>query len=90
VILKRGITASRDAWNWFDLIHHQGALSKRYTAFLAMAQPGADGGGEALVWRFNRVMPVKCKVGDLNAATTAIAIEELHLVHEGMTLEPRA
>ena len=32
-------------------------------------------------------MPVKFRAGDLNAKGNDIAIEELHLVHEGLKLE---
>ena len=40
-----------------------------------------------LVWRLRNAMPVKFRAGDLNAKGTDIAVEELHLVHEGLRLE---
>ncbi len=38
-------------------------------------------------WKLKRAMPVKFRVGDLNASGGEIAIEELHLAHEGLHLE---
>ena len=39
------------------------------------------------VWRLRNAMPVKFRVGDLNAKGNDVAVEELHLVHEGLALE---
>ena len=38
----------------------------------------------AMGWRLQRAMPVKFRVGDLNAKGSDVAVEELHLVHEGL------
>ena len=38
-------------------------------------------------WKLRNAMPVKFKVGDLNAKGSEVAIEELHLVHEGLDME---
>jgi phage tail-like protein len=35
-------------------------------------------------WKLTNAMPVKFRVGDLNAKGSDVAIEELHLVHEGL------
>ena len=40
-----------------------------------------------LTWTLENAMPVKFKAGDLNARGTEVAIEELHLVHEGLKVE---
>lgn len=40
-----------------------------------------------LVWRLRNAMPVKFRAGDLNARGNDVAVEELHLVHEGLRLE---
>ena len=40
-------------------------------------------------WQLDRAMPVKFKFADLNAKASEIGIEELHLVHEGLSqVEP--
>lgn len=38
----------------------------------------------AIGWKLENAMPVKFRVADLSAKGTEIAIEELHLVHEGL------
>jgi phage tail-like protein len=40
-----------------------------------------------VAWRLRNVMPVKFKVGDFNAKGTDVAVEELHVVHEGLDME---
>ena len=35
-------------------------------------------------WMLRNAMPVKFRVGDLSAKGSDVAIEELHLVHEGL------
>jgi phage tail-like protein len=40
-----------------------------------------------LIWRLRNAMPIKFRAGDLNAKGNDIAMEELHLVHEGLRLE---
>jgi phage tail-like protein len=40
-----------------------------------------------VAWRLRNVMPVKFKVGDLNAKGTDVAVEELHIVHEGLEMD---
>jgi phage tail-like protein len=40
-----------------------------------------------LVWRLRNAMPIKFRAGDLNAKGADVAMEELHLVHEGLRLE---
>ena len=35
-----------------------------------------------------RAMPIKFKASDFNAQANAIAVEELHLAHEGLALQP--
>ncbi len=43
-----------------------------------------------VAWRLRNVMPVKFKIGDFNAKGTDVAVEELHVVHEGLDMEPFA
>ena len=39
-----------------------------------------------IAWRLRNAMPIKFRVGDLNAKGGDVAVEELHLVHEGLQL----
>jgi phage tail-like protein len=38
----------------------------------------------AMGWKLKNAMPVKFRVGDLNAKGSDVAVEELHIVHEGL------
>jgi phage tail-like protein len=40
-----------------------------------------------VAWRLRNVMPVKFKIGDFNAKGTDVAVEELHIVHEGLDMD---
>lgn len=80
VVLKRGITRSRDLWWWFQLVG-QGGYASRLTAEIELR----DSAGErVMAWTLARAMPVKFKASDLNARGSEVGIEELHIVHEGL------
>ena len=80
VILKRGMTATRDLSRWFELVNDRG-FAYRLTATVTML----DHAGEpAVAWQLTRCLPVKFKAAELDAKSGDVAIEELHLAHEGM------
>ncbi len=82
VVLKRGMTSTRDLFNWFQMVAG-GAYAYRLSAEIAMR----DSAGETVVtWGLDQCLPVKFKAADLNAKGTEIGIEELHLAHEGLRL----
>jgi phage tail-like protein len=87
VTLKRGIIASRHLWNWWSWF--AGADHKpnggwspasRCDVSIALIRERTLVVG----WQLEKAMPVKFRIGDLNARGTDVAIEELHLVHEGL------
>jgi phage tail-like protein len=82
VILKRGITTTRDLWSWFQLVAG-GAYSYRLSAEIRMQNQNGD---PVLTWKLARALPIKFKSADLNARGTEVGIEELHLAHEGLSL----
>lgn len=97
VILKRGITTSRDLWKWFSHLTEQGRSAFRLDVKItvlgttqlpaAPGEPDRDEAPEAaLTFQLTRAMPVKFKAGDLSARATEVGIEELHLAHEGLSL----
>lgn len=82
VVLKRGMTSTRDLWQWFQLVAG-GGYAMRLSAEIAMQ----NGSGETVVtWGLRRALPVKFKAADLNARGTEVGVEELHLAHEGLQL----
>lgn len=85
VILKRGMTRTRDLWKWFEMTTMGGAYAYRLVAKIHMRDAQAK---PVVSWRLDHAMPIKFKAADLNAKGTEVGIEELHLAHEGLTLLP--
>lgn len=85
VVLRRGMTRSRDLWQWWDLTTRRGGYTFRLAATVTMFDTA---GAAVLAWRLERALPVKFKAADLNARGADIGIEELHLAHEGLSLVP--
>ena len=93
IVLKRGLVESRHLWRWWALFTGaDGAANgdwrpiNRCTVTIALIR----GRTPVLGWKLLRAMPVKFRCGDLNARGTDVAIEELHLAHEGLRMEPMA
>ena len=82
VVLKRGMTTTRDLWNWWELVSG-GAYAYRLSVEIEMRDSNGD---PVLTWGLARALPVKFKAADMNARGSEIGIEELHLAHEGLTL----
>ena len=82
VVLKRGISRSLDLWNLFNSMatgHFAPRLQVTINVF------DIDGSA-AIAWQLDRAMPIKFKFADLNARGAGeVGIEELHLVHEGLS-----
>jgi phage tail-like protein len=87
VILKRGITTNRDLWQWFQYVSADRRYSMRLAARISIFGAGGQSAGQPVyVWQLTRALPVKFKAGDLNARSTEVGLEELHLAHEGLAL----
>lgn len=80
VILKRGLTKTDDLWTWFNLVG-QGAYAQRLNVSVTMFDQAGNG---LFSWTLLRAMPVKFKAPELSGDNNQVAIEELHLVHEGL------
>jgi len=84
VVLKRGISSNRNLWQIFNAIS-----SGMYAPRLQVTITLFDGSGDPVIgWQLDRAMPIKFKFADLNAKGTEVGIEELHLVHEGISSVP--
>lgn len=84
--LKRGVTSQMDLWTWFDLV----ANRERFGRLLNGNIDIYSGTSLALTWKLVNVLPVKFKSPDLSATSTQVAIEELQLAYEQITLEVAA
>ena len=81
--LKRGMTANVDLWRWFERVAGgQGGL--RGTAEISMLSGNRT---EQLRFLLDGCLPVKLKAPALNAADGQIAIEEMQIAYESLTLK---
>jgi len=89
VILKRGISPDAELAKWFYKIA-SGHYAERANVQITLRGPPEAKGGttprNVLTYSLRNALPVKFKAADFNARATDVGIEELHLVHEGLTL----
>jgi phage tail-like protein len=82
--LKRGMTSSFDLWDWFDAVQQQGNAGLRADGEVVLF--AEDGKTVRARFQLSRCLPVKLKFPALNAKEGAVAIEEMQLVYESLTL----
>ncbi|WP_330334053.1 phage tail protein [Streptomyces sp. NBC_00536] len=92
LVLKRGMLlatadggADTGLWDWLQGMVDGGAPAVRYDGDIEVLDPT----GQRVVarWTFTRGLPLKIIGPSLNAKTGEIAMEELHIAHEGLCLE---
>jgi phage tail-like protein len=83
VVLRRGISAGHDLWDWFELSSRRSGYTYRMRVLITVKNPVGE---SAQRWQLEQAMPIKFKAADLNARATEIGLEELHLAHEGLRL----
>jgi phage tail-like protein len=77
--------ANIDLWAWLTRMVSGVLPVSRYDGRIQILDPA---GNTALAtWTFDRGLPQKVSGPSLNARTGEIAIEELHIVHEGLRME---
>jgi phage tail-like protein len=82
--LKRGMTASFDLWDWFAAVMNNARLRADVTVVVF----AADGQTERARFVLTRCLPVKLKAPALNAKDGMVAIEEMQLAYESLTIKP--
>lgn len=88
IILKRGMfysgtNVNRDLWSWLQDIVAGVRPVRRYDGLIEVMSAGDT---VAARWAFDRGLPARIKGPELNAKTGEIAIEELHIAHEGLRI----
>lgn len=90
LVLKRGMlhapggTVDSGIWKWLQGILAGVRPVPRYDGTVQVL--AADGETVVATWAFARGLPAKVTGPQLNARTGEVAIEELHIAHEGLTL----
>jgi phage tail-like protein len=81
VTLKRGITASRELFDWWKTVVN-GNLQRRDVAIVLLD----DSRAEVLRWLLRDAWIAKFEVGPLRAKGNDVLIESIELAHEGFEL----
>jgi phage tail-like protein len=81
--LKRGMTATFDLWDWFTAV----LSNARLRADAEVVLLAADGQTERARFVLSRCLPVKLKAPALNGKDGMVAIEEMQLAYESLTLK---
>jgi phage tail-like protein len=82
--LKRGMTSSFDLWNWFEKMVTTGQSGYRTSATIVMR---ASDQSDQAVFQLTGCLPVKLKAPALNAKEGLVAIEEIQIAYESLTLK---
>ncbi len=93
LVLKRGMfiaqshsEVNRELWLWLTGMITGHLPIPRYDGLVTITRDPA--GTQSLAqWTFTRGLPLKVAGPSLNAKTGEIAIEELHIAHEGLVLQ---
>jgi phage tail-like protein len=92
IVLKRGMfstdahtAANRDLWTWLTGMVSGVLPIARYDGRIQIWSPHM--GTPLATWTFDRGLPQKVSGPTLNGKTGEIAIEELHIVHQGLRME---
>lgn len=89
LVLKRGMfysesgTLNRDLWQWMQDIAAGVRPVMRCDGLVEVMSIGDE---VVAAWEFDRGLPVRLRGPELNAKTGEVAIEELHIAHEGLRL----
>jgi phage tail-like protein len=85
--LKRGMTPTFDLWQWFEAVVAPGGGGLRATAQISILSSEAGTGDVSASFVLTGCLPVKLKSAPLNAKDGQIAIEEMQIAYESMTLQ---
>ena len=86
--LKRGMTSNIDLWNWFDAVIENDGIGANATVTIKVLSPQAQ--PERTVQRkytLSNCLPIKIKFPPLNAKDGQIAVEELQIAYQSLTME---
>src|SRR5262245_29207774 len=81
VIAQRPITDTSDFWTWLQSFLDGQGVRKDGTITLL-----DESGSPALVWSWRRGLPLKWTGATMNAQQSQVAIEQLEIAHEGLTM----
>lgn len=83
--LKRGMTDTLHLWRWFDNVVALGGGKLRASGVVTMY--AADGVTVNLRFRLVNCLPIKLRAPSLNAKDGQIAVEEMQVAYERLSIE---
>ena len=89
IVLKRGMffadgaSVNRELWSWIQGVVAGVRPIARYDGLIRVIDTADE---VVATWVFDRGLPAKIRGPELNARTGEVAIEELHIAHEGLRL----
>ena len=84
ITLKRGVDEQHEIWKWRDTVIKQGADKARVDGTIELLDISGD---PIATYQFKQGWPIKYVAATLDASTNNVALEELHIAHEGFTRE---
>jgi phage tail-like protein len=91
IVLKRGITHLQDLWTWFDAVTRGQNYGYRLHGKIKVLGNELDENKQpktVMTWSLDGVLPTRFKGPDLSSTASQVAIEEVTLIHESLTLDP--
>ncbi len=82
VTMKKGVFKSDNKfWDWYNQIKMN--TIKRVPVTISLLD---EAGAPTMVWTLSNAWPTKITSTDLNAEGNEVAVEEIEIVHEGVTI----
>ena len=86
LVLSQGAGPAQELWDWFYEFHVTGLVAPRDGTVVLMST--VDGALSAVrVWAFTRGWPAKLTGPELDAQSSAVAIESIEIAHHGLVLK---
>jgi phage tail-like protein len=79
LVLKRGMTGSRELWDWYDDVT-AGTIKRKNGSIILLNEAGE----EACRWNFYNSFPIKWMGPELKGSQSNVAIETIEIVHNGL------
>ena len=79
VVLKWGITDSRELYDWFTSVTDSGASENRKNMSIILVD---EQGNDRMRWNIEKAWPIRYGIADLNAQTNEVAIEMIEITFE--------
>lgn len=88
IVLKRGVTQHNDLWSWFDTTTRGANYGYRLQGKIdVLGHRDSEGNLETVMtWKLGGVLPTQFKGSDLSSTANQVAVEEITLVIESLTL----